>query len=300
MSERVNRRTFLQASAVAATVAAGRSTSAETTGRVKLRKAVKYTMITGKASPRENLQMLADIGFEGVELQPGKHDVKEMIEASKTTGVKIHGLVGGNLWRIRLSDPDAQVRAKAVEYLKNALREAKTYGASTVLVIAGRVDKDTPYADVYKRSQEELAKAIPTAEELGIVMAIENVWNNFLLSPLEAARFVDELKSPQVRWYFDVGNVVRSGWPEHWIDVLGPRIIKLDIKEYDRKLQKEQGLWKGFTAEIGDAADGVEWPVVMKALARINFSGWATAEVKGGDRKRLTEIKAQMDRVLGG
>jgi hexulose-6-phosphate isomerase len=125
---------------------------------------------------------------------------------------------------------------------------------------------------------------------------IENVWNNFLLSPLEAARYVDEFDADSVGWYFDVGNVVRFGWPDQWIRILGQRIGKLDIKEYSREKQKNEGLWKGFQVEIGEG--DCDWPAVRKALLEIEYHGWATAEVRGGDRTRLQEIAERMDRVL--
>jgi hexulose-6-phosphate isomerase len=137
---------------------------------------------------------------------------------------------------------------------------------------------------------------IPTAEKTGIKIALENVWNNFLLSPMEAARYVDEINHPLVGWYFDVGNIVRYGWPEHWIEVLDKRIMKLDIKEYSRKKQSDEGIWKGFNVEImeGDC----NWPAVNKALATIGYSGWASAEVGGGDRARLADVSQRMDRVF--
>src|SRR5690606_12903547 len=102
------------------------------------------------------------------------------------------------------------------------------YGASSVLLVPEVVSKEVSYGDAYKRSQEQIKKAIPLAEELGIRILLENVWNNFLLSPVETARYIDELESPMLGAYFDVGNVVRYGWPEHWIVALGKRIGKLD------------------------------------------------------------------------
>ena len=122
------------------------------------------------------------------------------------------------------------------------------------------------------------------------------MWNGFLLSPLEMARYIDEFDSDHVGAYFDVGNVVWFGWPAHWIRILGKRIGKLDIKEYSRKKQNDEGLWKGFDVKIGDA--DCDWPEVRQALAEIGFSGWATAEVGGGGRERMQDIAERMDRVL--
>jgi hexulose-6-phosphate isomerase len=165
-----------------------------------------------------------------------------------------------------------------------------------VLLVPAVVSKDVSYDDAYVRSQAEIRKVLPLAEELGIKIGLENVWNQFLLSPLETARYIDELDSPMVGAYFDVGNVVTYGWPEQWIRILGPRIIKLDIKEFSRKRRDEEGLGKGFGVKIGDG--DCDWPAVMTALADIDYHGWATAEVPGGDRERLTDIAARMDRAF--
>src|SRR5206468_11553733 len=142
------------------------------------------------------------------------------------------------------------------------LRDAKRYGASSVLLVPAVVSKEVSYNDAYTRSQAEIRKAIPLAEELGVKIAIENVWNQFLLSPLEAARYVDDFKSPAVGWHFDVGNVLNFGWPEQWITVLGKRIQKLHIKEYSRKKRDRDGLWKGFSVAFGEGDNN--WRAIMK------------------------------------
>ncbi|HCT46023.1 MAG TPA: xylose isomerase, partial [Phycisphaerales bacterium] len=137
---------------------------------------------------------------------------------------------------------------------------------------------------------------VPLAEKLGIDIAFENVWNNFLLSPIEAARYVDEFQSPRVGWYFDIGNIVNFGYPEQWIDTLGPRIKKLDIKDFSRQKRNDEGLWKGFSVKIGDGDAG--WERVCEALDRNDYAGWATAEVGGGGQERLADIANRMDRVF--
>ena len=160
-----------------------------------------------------------------------------------------------------------------------------------------RVNEKYPYDVVYERLQESVAKLIPASVETGVKIAFENVWNNIFVSPLEARDFVDSFNSDQVGWYFDVGNVVRFGWPEHWIRILNKRILKLDIKEYSRKLQNEKGLWKGFNAKLGEGS--VDWAEVMKALREVDYRGeWGSAEVPGGDLERLKDISRRMDQVF--
>jgi len=263
----------------------------------RFKKAVILGMVKGDMPVMDKFRLLKDLGFDGVEIEAHSGlDRDEVVRARDATGLVIHGVVAGVLWKQQLSSNDAAVRAKAVELLKGAVDEAKAYGATTVLTIPGVVNKETFYADAYRRSLEEIPKAIPHAAEAGVKLALENVWNQFLLSPLEAARFVDELNAPEVGWYFDAGNVVRCGWPEHWIAALGRRILKVHIKEYSRKKQQEEGLWKGFDVELGEG--DCDWPTVMKALRDVGYAGWITAEVPGGDRERLADIARRMDRII--
>jgi hexulose-6-phosphate isomerase len=164
-----------------------------------------------------------------------------------------------------------------------------------VLLIPAVVSKEVWYDDAYQRSQAEIRKALPLAEKLEVSIALENVWNNFLVSPLEMAQYIDEFENPWLRAYFDVGNCMRYGWPEQWARILGKRIIKLDIKEYSLTKQNEEGLWKGFV----DLWEGdCDWPAVMKTVREIgNTDGWGTAEIAGGGPDRMRDIAEKMDRI---
>lgn len=296
-----DRRSLLKVAALGAGVA-GRA-FAETASKPAayqhppIRKAVKIGMTPGNLPLAERFGLLKELGFDGVELDsPNAFTAQEVLAARDQSSLPIHGVVDSVHWNLPLSHPDPEVRRKGLEGLTTAIRDAKAYGATSVLLVPATVDKQMTYDAAYKRSQEEIRKAIPLAAELSVVIAIENVWNSFLLSPLEAARYVDELESPMVRFYFDVGNIVRIGWPEQWIRILGKRIIKVDVKEFSRKKMNEQGLGKGFDVELmeGDC----DWPAVMKAFREIGFAGWFTAEVPGGDRERLKAIAARMDRII--
>ncbi len=304
MAERdgMQRREFLKlasgAVAAGAAVTAGATPAfGATQGGGKYKKAVKFDMVKTDGTILEKFKLLKELGFDGVELMaPNDFDRGEVLRARDESGLPIHGVICARQWNQTLSDPDPKVRAQGVENLKGALRDSKAYGGTTVLLVVAKVTKEVSYADAYERSQKEIRKVIPLAEELGIRILFENVWNNFLLSPLEAARYVDEFETPVVGWYFDVGNVVRMGWPEHWIRILGKRIGKLDIKEYSRAKQMNEGLWKGFEVELleGDC----DWPAVMAALREIGFEGWGTAEIPGGGRDRLKYIAERMDRIF--
>lgn len=297
----MERREFLKtttlgiAAAMAVTPGLGSPTPVRPAG-LKLKKSLKFDMVKEDLSILDKFKLLKDLGFDGVELEtPNSLPMKEVLEARDKTGLLIPGVVCGATWKSQLSHADPAVRAKGVELVKQSLNACKQYGGTTVLVIPGVVGAETSYGDAYKRSQEEVKKLLSEAEKTGVKIAFENVWNNFLLSPVECARFVDEINHPMVGWYFDVGNVVRYGWPEHWIEALGKRILKLDIKEYSRKKQFEEGTWKGFDVELleGDC----NWPAVNAALNKIGYSGWGSAEVPGGDRNRLRVISEKMDEI---
>lgn len=299
MSEHVTRRSFVATSAatLAASQIAAPAQAAESDGP-RLKKAVKIGMVREGKTLTEKFKLLKELGYDGVELNsPSNVTLDEVRKAKDETGLPVHGVVDSVHWRQYLSHPDAKVRAAGLAGLKTALKDAKVFGATSVLLVPAVVNKKVSYQDAYVRSQKEIKKALPLAAELKIKILFENVWNNFLLSPVEMARYIDEFESPWIGAYFDVGNVVRFGWPEHWIQALGHRIGKLDIKEYSRKLQNSKGPYAGFRVKIGDG--DCDWPAVMKALKKIGYNGWATAEVGGGKRDRLKEIAERMDRAFG-
>ena len=278
-----------------APVAKGRPAATRTD--VRVRKAVKLHMVEEEGSVLEKFRLLKELGFDGVEMDsPNDFDQEEVVEAARTSGLPIHGVVDSVHWTMPLSAPDPDVRAAGLAGLETALADAKAYGATTVLLVPAVVKADVPYDAAWERSQAAIRKALPLAEELGVRIALENVWNHFLLSPMEFARYIDAFESEWVGAYFDVGNVVNFGWPEHWISILGDRILKLDIKEYSREKRDEEGPYAGFRVELGEG--DVDWEAVVAALADVGYSGWATAEIPGGDTERLREIARRMDQIL--
>mgnify|MGYP002382139817 CR=1 FL=1 len=266
--------------------------SLESKGLTK--KSLKYGMIQEGNTVLEKFNLIKELGFDGVELDsPNQLDNREILIARDKTGILIDGVVNSVHWSSPLSDADPMVRAKCVESMKISLNDCKLYGGSSVLLVPAVVNEKVSYQEAYTRSQAEIKKILPVAEKTGIKIAIENVWNNFLLSPIEAARYIDEFKNPMIGWHFDIGNIIRYGYPEQWIKVLGKRIIKTDIKDYSRKKANDEGVWKGFNAELGEG--DVDWNAVNNALRFIGYEGWGAAEVPGGDRKRLEEISKRMD-----
>ena len=282
----MNRRQFIQASGIliagaAAGSTATRASAQENSGRI--RKAVGWGMVDTSLSVEDRFRLAKDVGFAGVEVtrhREGQPEPSVLARASEKVGIPIHGVVNGTY-------PD----------LEAAVTDAETYGATTVLHVA-RTDPEASYMENYRRTQELIRGAIPLAEKKKIKILVENVWATFLIEPLTMARYIDELGSPWVKAYFDVGNVVRWGYPQHWIEVLGDRIEKIHIKEYSLKVAMKEGMSKGFDLPIGQG--DINWTRVREELKKIGFHGWATAEVSGGDRQKLADISSQMDRVLYG
>jgi hexulose-6-phosphate isomerase len=268
-----------------------------TSEKTRIKKSLKFGMVKEELSIEEKFRMLKDLGFDGVEMDsPNELNNREIVAARDKTGLEIPGVINSVHWKSPLSHPDPLVRKECFDSMITALNDCKEYGGTTVLLVPGVVNADISYEDAYIRSQQEIRNLVPYARETGVKIAIENVWNNLLISPLEAARYVDEINSPMVGWYFDIGNIIRYGWPEHWIRTLNRRILKLDVKEYSREKQRNEGVGKGFDVELTEGDNN--WPVVNQALVDIGYSGWASAEVPGGDRKRIEQISMLMDKIF--
>src|SRR6185369_11124803 len=300
----MNRREFLKKGAGALAVSAlvpssfaAEDTNTQTpTTKRPIRRAIMWGTVGVKGSVAEKMKAVKEAGFEGAEMN-SHMDQDEVVRARDEAGLIIPSVCGAHHWSKPLSHPDPKVREEGLEALKQTLRDAKRYGASSVLLVPAVVNKDITYDEAYTRSQAEIRKAVPLAEELAVKIAIENVWNQFLLSPLEAARYVDEFNSPAVGWHFDIGNVINFGWPEQWIQVLGKRIQKLHIKEYSRKRRDKEGPGAGFGVKFLEGDNN--WPVVMKALDEIGYNGWGIAEQGGGNSPEgLKDLSDRMDKIF--
>lgn len=300
----MNRKDFLKSAAViagASVITPLKSASVMQNKPIKkvvLKKSLGLGMIKEELSLTDKFKLAKDLGFDGVELNsPIDFKLSEVLDAKSKSGIELPTVVNKDHWSSPLSDPDPIVRKKCIDSVAQSLREVKEMGGDTVLVVPGVVNDKVSYEQAYITSQNAIRELIPYAEETGMQIALENVWNNFLISPVEAKRYIDEINHPLVGWYFDIGNVLRYGWPEHWIKTLNSRIMKLHIKEFSRELMNSKGLWEGFKVDLlkGDN----NWPVVMKAVSEINHKGgWLTAEVSGGDRNHLKVISAQMDEII--
>lgn len=291
----IDRRTFLETTAAASALAALRPRPAAAGSGIK--KAVLLSMLPKELPFAERFQLARDVGFEGIEIGTVSDaaEAAAIKDASVKTGLVIHSVMNAEHWRSPLSSADPAVVAKSVAGMETSLRNAKLWGAGVVLLVPAVVNAETGYQDAWTRSQQVIRERIlPLATELKVVVAIEEVWNKFLLSPLELNKYVDEFQSPFVRAYVDVGNMVFYGYPQDWIRTVGKRTVRVHLKDFQLDRANGRFYWKN----LGEG--DIDWPEVRKALADVGYEGWATVEISGGDAAYLKDVSARFDRFLAG
>lgn len=257
-------------------------------------------MLPRQLSYRDRFLLAREAGFEEIECRQtdDPKEAEEIKRAADDAKIRIHSVMNGDHWQFPLSSHEPEVVARSMRAMRTSIANAKLWGADTVLLVPAVVNPQTGYSDAWIRSQNQIRELIPVAAEAKVVIAVEEVWNKFLLSPMEFARYVDEFRSPWVKAYFDVGNCVLWGYPQDWIRTLGRRIVKLHFKDF--KFQNDPATRKR-TAEFVNLGDGeIDWKAVTAALAEINYRGTATVELSGGDREYLTDISRRVDKILAG
>jgi len=264
---------------------------------VNIKRAVLVSMLPKDLSWQDRFALARAVGFEGVEMQTvtDQADAEAIARASESTGLIIHSVMNSDHWRYPLSSPDPEVVRKSVAGMKTSLMNAALWKAGIVLLVPAVVDGKTTYSDAWSRSAAVIRdQLIPIAAGLRVQIGIEEVWNKFLLSPLEFNRYVDEFQSPTIKAYFDVGNVVFYGYPQDWIRTLGRRIARLHLKDF--KVDRDAGTFEWKNLGEGD----IDWVEVRKALAEAPNAAWLTTEISGGDRAYLTDVLRRVDRFLAG
>ncbi len=262
--------------------------------RLSIQKGVLLDMLPAKLTFAGRFQLAKDTGFDVVQAPttPDQHAAEEIKKAAEQARIRIDSVMNMAHWEFPLSSSDPAVVEKSLAGMRTSLHNAKLWGCDAVLLVPAVVNPQTSYRDAWSRSQKEIRKLIPLAEELRIIIAIEEVWNKFLLSPLEMAAYIDEFKSPWIKVWFDVGNVLLYGYPQDWIRTLGKRIVKVHLKDFKRK---EDGYaW----VNLGDG--DADWAEIRKAFSEIGYSGSATVELEGGDEAYLRDVSRRVDRLVLG
>ncbi len=282
----MKRRTFLGAT--------GAAFAAQSGTRLPIKKALYISMLGKQGTYAERFQMAKDAGFEEIECATvdAQSEAEEIKKAAEATKLRIHSVMNQAHWKFPLSSSDMSVVDQSLKGLETSLRNAHFWGAETVLLVPAVVNPETSYQDAWTRSQQQIRKMLPLAEKLKVIIAIEEVWNKFLLSPLEMVRYVDEFKSPYVKAYVDVGNMVFYGYPQDWIRTLNKRIAKLHIKDFR---------FKSRMAEFVALREGdIDWKAIHKALLDIGYKGTATLELSSGDLAYLKDTNHRFELILQG
>lgn len=301
MNHALPRREFLTLTAAASAalaLAPGRLAAAPAPAAKRAyKKAIMWGTVGVKGSVLEKMQQVKAAGFEGVE--PNSHmNQDEVVEALEKTGLKAASVCCGTHWQLTLSHGSEDVREKGLEGLKQSIRDARRYGAGSVLLVPGVARGGVSYEQCWQRSIEQIRKAIPLAEESKVVIAIENVWNDFITKETEAVRYLDEINSPWVKWHFDIGNIIWYGDPIDWIKALGKRMHRIHLKEYSRDLAMKKGRGAGFGAKFLEGANN--WPGIMKAIDQAGYDGtWCIAEQGGGNTPEgLKDLSDRIDQIF--
>jgi L-ribulose-5-phosphate 3-epimerase len=294
-----SRRRFLKTSVGATFAAALTGTVSETlamtsspTASLAIKKGILLDMLPANLSYAERLKMAREIGFEVMQAptQPDEGKAEELRKAADAAQIRIDSVMNMDHWKYPLSSSDPAVVEKSLAGMRTSLQNAKVWGSDVVLLVPAVLDPQTSYREAWTRSQREIRKLLPLAEGLKVVIAIEEVWNRFLLSPLEMASYIDEFQSPWVKAWFDVGNVVLYGYPQDWIRTLGPRIVKVHLKDFKRN--KDSYAW----VNLGEG--DIDWAAVREAFAAIHYTGSATVELPAGDEPYLRDVSRRVDRLL--
>ncbi|NLC58926.1 MAG: sugar phosphate isomerase/epimerase [Armatimonadetes bacterium] len=222
-------------------------------------------------SAEDRLRLVKDAGFEGIEI-PTMDDLGEcerLAAQARDIGLEIHSVMASGHWQWPLSSPDEETRAKGVANIRQSVDTAKVSGADTVLVVPGVVNESTPYELAWDISLKSMRELAPYAEQQGICLAVENVWNKFLLSPREFLEFIDACQSSAVAAYFDVGNILFYGYPDQWIRSLGSKLQKIHLKDFDTASCTFKNLLQG----------NVPWTRVRQALLDVGYTGYCSVEL---------------------
>jgi L-ribulose-5-phosphate 3-epimerase len=297
MSNETSRRDFLKLT-VAGTAALGAlpaslgAKPAQGSGKLALDKGLVYSMLPKEMSMADRFKLARDTGFKVVQAPttPDQKEAEELKKASDAAGIRIDSVMNMAHWKYPLSSSNPSDVAKSLEGMRTSLHNAKLWGSDAVLLVPAVVNPQTSYHEAWVRSQKEIRKLLPLAEELKVEISIEEVWNKFLLSPLEMRTYIDEFRSPWVKAWFDVGNVVLYGYPQDWIHTLGKRIDKVHLKDF--KVEHSCFEW----VDLGDGQ--VMWPAVRQALIDIGYSGSVICELKSGDEAYLRDVSNRIDRLL--
>jgi hexulose-6-phosphate isomerase len=236
-----------------------------------MKKGICIGCLPGDLSDEEKLRLAKGAGYDGVEVNTYEdlRAAEQFAALARQIGVELPSVMASGHWKFPLSSADEETRQQGLANIRLSVDTAVVCGGSTVLVVPGVVNERQPYRDAYRIALDSMREMAAYAGEHGIKLAVENVWNRFLLSPMEMQRFVEEIGSPHVGVYFDTGNILAYGYPQTWIRELGSLILKVHVKDFDLNSRQFKHLLQG----------SVNWPEVRAALREIGYDDYLTAEL---------------------
>ena len=264
--------------------------------------------LDGSLPIKSAMEQASKMGFEGIELgiasqgvlthNTSQAECEEIVREAEKHGLEISGVASGESWTTSPTANDEDVRKKIIDFTQKALQITHWLGTDAYLFVPGAVEvfflpdaEVIPYDVCYQRASEAISQLVPVAEKLGVAIAVENVWNKFLLSPLEMREFIDNFNTSQVGVYFDVGNVLLTGYPDQWIRILGSRIKRVHIKDFKLSVGNADG--------FVDLLEGdVDFEAVKQALSEINYDGYVTAEMIPFTPGRPEKTAAAMKKIF--
>ena len=264
--------------------------------------------LDGTLPIKSAMEQASKMGFEGIELgiasqgvlthNTSQAECEEIVREAEKHGLEISGVASGESWTTSPTANDEDVRKKIIDFTQKALQITHWLGSDAYLFVPGAVEvfflpdaEVIPYDVCYQRASEAISQLVPVAEKLGVAIAVENVWNKFLLSPLEMREFIDNFNTSQIGVYFDVGNVLLTGYPDQWIRILGSRIKRVHIKDFKLSVGNADG--------FVDLLEGdVDFEAVKKALSEINYDGYVTAEMIPFTPGRPEKTAAAMKKIF--
>ncbi len=267
-----------------------------------MKKAICLGCVAPGRGLEERIALIRQAGYDGLESHhpQSEEEARMVAELSRKYDLTVHSVMGGTHWSLPLSSPDPDVRKRGIEGVEQALLFAKVMGAEGVLVVPAVVDEQTDYRTAWELSMESLRHLVGVASQLGVQIWVENVWNRFLLSPLEFGQYIDALNAGAnasektvVGAYFDVGNILAYGYPQQWIRLLGHRIKRVHVKDFRVREHQFVYLLQG----------DVPWRAVREALKEIGYDGWITAELPPyphAPDQMVFDTSRHMDRILSG
>ena len=258
-----------------------------------MKKGICIGCLPGDLDAAGQLSLAKEAGFDGVEVNTiaDEREARDLRAQAERLGLELHSVMDSLHWQCPLSSNDEDTRRKGVANVRVSIRTAQIVGADAVLVVPGVVNEQTTYEDCFANSRRSLEEVLPLAEQAKVRLCLENVWNKWLLSPVEFRAFVESFRSEYLQAYFDVGNIVFYGIPQQWIRTLGPMLRKVHVKGFDARKRDFCWLLEG----------SIDWPAVMTALRDIGYDGYITAEMPTYPSlpdQAVRDIAVHLERIL--